>query len=94
MKRKSLYIVAAFVLVAATLGACQKSRYCRCIATTDNVSDTVIVNVDRSMKCEHILSMGTEATQDGEVVTSVRDVTCTKIHKDTVPTIPNLPRED
>ncbi len=91
--RKKILIIATFILVAA-FGACQKSRYCRCITTETPVPDTVIVNMERNMSCKRIMNMGTEALVDGQTQVTVHSYTCEKIHKDTVPTIAHLPYED
>ena len=84
--------------VVVTLGACKKSRFCHCISesyttvTPDSVrhtvADTVVVNVDRSFKCNHLLELGIQELKNGEYVTSTRKVDCVELDVDNVTTIP------
>lgn len=98
MKKRSLWLVVALVALTVLMGACKKSRYCHCIGETyqkvqntgDTIdfADTVVINVDRSMRCDHITDMGFEELKDGEYVTLLRKVDCKELDMDTVVTIP------
>lgn len=105
MKIKKTAIILVLVALVATFGACKKSRYCHCISesyqsialdgSTASVADTVVVNVDRGFKCEHLIEMGIQELKNGEYVTSTRKVDCLELDMDTVSTIPNEhPTED
>ena len=90
MKRRyfgALLIVALLVVV----GACQKSRYCLCVSDQTPAPDTMVVNIDRSMKCKRLQRLGVATDHEGERVKTVYDYTCTQIDKDSVSTYPNLP---
>ena len=93
MKIKNILALLAVIAVVAAVGACKKSRYCHCI-TTEGDPDTVVVNVDRSMRCNHILEMGIESLQDGESVTLIQKVSCVELDEDTVATIPPRPEPE
>lgn len=56
--------------------------------------DTSIVNLDRSMKCKVLMQMGHEQIVNGQTTRDYYKYNCVQIDKDTVPTIPNLPREE
>jgi hypothetical protein len=98
MKTKKILLILLLVAVTVTLGACKKSRYCHCISesytsialdgTTHTVADTVVVNVDRGFKCEHIIELGIQELKNGEYVTATRKVDCLELDMDTVATIP------
>ena len=92
MKKRTIIILAVLALICVV--SCQKSRYCRCISTEIDPNDTVILNLDRAMKCDHIMTMGKEAIVNGEQEVVSYTYSCTEIDKDTVPTIPNLPTEE
>ena len=89
MKKRILYFI-VIVAVIAAVGACKKNRYCHCI-TTEGSADTVVVNVDRGMKCEHILELGIERLVDGQSETTTQKVNCVELDVDTVATIPQRP---
>ena len=98
MKTKKIITAILLAAIVVALGACKKSRYCHCISesyqtvsldgTTSMVADTVVVNVDRGFKCEHILELGIQELKNGEYVTSTRTVDCLELDMDTVVTIP------
>lgn len=87
MKKKILVILAVTVVVAA-FASCKKSRFCYC-TTKEGDPDTLVVNVDRSMKCDHIVELGVERLQDGVPVVTTQKVSCKELDTDTtVVTIP------
>ncbi len=98
MKTKKIAVALLLLAVVVTLGACKKSRFCHCISesyttvTPDSVrhtvADTVVVNVDRSFKCNHLLELGIQELKNGEYVTSTRKVDCVELDVDNVTTIP------
>ena len=98
MKKRRLFCMLALIVLVLLSVSCKKSRYCHCIGETyqkvqntgDTIdfADTVVINVDRSMRCEHILNMGVEELKDGEYVTTTRKVDCKELDMDTVRTIP------
>jgi hypothetical protein len=49
----------------------------------------VVVNVDRGMKCEHILELGIERIKDGLPVVTTQKVDCTELEAENVTTIPS-----
>ncbi|MBP5189495.1 MAG: hypothetical protein J6031_01100 [Bacteroidales bacterium] len=99
MKLKRIVTLFVFVAVLTFFGACKKSRYCHCISdsyqaisldgSTNTVADTVVVNVDRGFKCEHLIEMGFQELKNGEYVTSTRKVDCVELDVETVTTIPS-----
>lgn len=99
MKAKRILVILLLAAVVVTMGACKKSRYCHCISesyqsialdgSTSTVADTVVVNVDRGFKCEHLIELGLQELKNGEYVTSTRKVDCLELDMDTVVTIPN-----
>jgi hypothetical protein len=99
MKAKRILVILLLAAVVVTMGACKKSRYCHCISesyqnialdgSTSTVADTVVVNVDRGFKCEHLKELGLQELKNGEYVTSTRKVDCLELDMDTVVTIPN-----
>lgn len=100
MMMKTRKIIALLIVVAilSSLSACKKNRYCHCIGESyekvrddgDTIlfADTIVVNIDRSMKCESISEMGFEKQQEGVPVTSTRKFDCKELDMDTVVTIP------
>ena len=98
MKTRKIFLLLAVVALTLSVGACKKSRYCHCISDSyvvvsidgesHNVADTVVVNIDRGMKCEYLREMGVEELKNGEVVTSLRNFDCVELDMDTVTTIP------
>lgn len=92
MKKRTIIILAILSIICVV--SCQKSRYCRCISTETTPNDTLILNLDRSMKCDRIMTMGKEIYVEGQSQVVTYTYSCTKIDKDTVPTIPNLPTEE
>lgn len=92
-KTSKILAIVAIVAVVLSLAACKKSRYCHCI-TIEGEPDTVVVNVDRSMRCSHILEMGFERTINGQVEVTVQKVSCHELDEDTVATIPQWTEED
>lgn len=99
MKTRRILVALLLIAVVFTLGACKKSRYCHCISDsyqyisldgeTHTIADTVVVNVDRGFKCEHILEMGLQELKNGEYVTSTRKVDCVELDVENVTTIPS-----
>lgn len=87
------FVGIACLLIVATV-SCQKSRYCRCITTEVSPADTIIINMDKSMSCKRLQTMGHETMINGEPQITLHTYSCEKLHKDTVPTIPHLPYED
>lgn len=87
MKTKKLLPLIALAALLLAFGACKKSRNCYCV-TTEGSPDTMVVNVDRGMKCEHILEMGIERIHEGETEVVVQKVSCTELEAETVTTIP------
>lgn len=105
MKAKRILVILLLAAVVVTIGACKKSRYCHCISesyqsialdgSTSTVADTVVVNVDRGFKCEHLTDLGVQEQKNGEYVVSTRKVDCLELDMDTVVTIPaEHPTED
>lgn len=105
MKAKRIIVILLLAAVVVTIGACKKSRYCHCISesyqsialdgSTSTVADTVVVNVDRGFKCEHLTDLGVQELKNGEYVVSTRKVDCLELDMDTVVTIPaEHPTED
>lgn len=105
MKAKRILVILLLAAVVVTIGACKKSRYCHCISesyqsialdgSTSTVADTVVVNVDRGFKCEHLIDLGVQELKNGEYVVSTRKVDCLELDMDTVVTIPaEHPTED
>lgn len=98
MKKRLIWPLMVLVALMVLTVSCKKSRYCHCIGETyqkvqstgDTIdfADTVVINVDRSMRCDHILYMGVEELKDGEYVTTTRQVDCKELDMDTVVTIP------
>ena len=98
MKTKRIAVALLLLAVVFTLGACKKSRYCHCISenytnvtpdgVTHIVADTVVVNVDRSFRCTHLLELGIQELKNGEYVTNTRKVDCVELDVDHVTTIP------
>lgn len=105
MKTKKIFTAILLAAVVVAFAACKKSRYCHCVSesyqsvaldgSTSTVADTVVVNVDRGFKCEHLLELGVQELKNGEYVTSTRKVDCLELDMDTVVTIPTEhPTED
>ncbi|MBP5516316.1 MAG: hypothetical protein J6X86_05130 [Bacteroidales bacterium] len=93
MKTRKIIPILVCVALVVFFMACKKSRYCHCV-TTEGAADTVVVNVDRGMKCEHILELGIDKLQDGEYVTTLQKVDCVELDMDTVATIPPRPEPE
>ena len=65
MKKRLIWPLMVLVALMVLTVSCKKSRYCHCIGETyqkvqstgDTIdfADTVVINVDRSMRCDHIL---------------------------------------
>lgn len=99
MKLNKILFVSLALLLVVALGACKKSRYCHCISDSyqvtsldgevHTVADTTVVNVDRSMRCEHIKELGFERSAEGVPTIDVRKVDCIELDVDTVSTIPS-----
>ena len=99
MKTKKIVFLLAIVALLVVFGACKKSRYCHCISesytsvrpdsTVVTIADTVVVNVDRGFKCDHIIEMGIQELKNGEYVTTTRKVDCRELDVDNVVTIPS-----
>ena len=99
MKTKRLFTILLMLAIVFTLGACKKSRYCHCISESytqisldgieHTVADTVVVNVDRGFRCEHIIELGIQELKNGEYVTSTRKVDCGELDVENVTTIPS-----
>lgn len=99
MKTRRILIAILLVAVVVTVAACKKSRYCHCISesytsvrpdsTVVTIADTVVVNVDRGFKCDHIIEMGIQELKNGEYVTTTRKVDCRELDVDNVVTIPS-----
>ncbi len=87
MRTKKIAILAVIAVVVVAFSACKKSRNCYC-TTTEGAPDTVVVNVDRGMKCDHILELGIERIQDGSPVVTTQKVSCTELEAETVTVIP------
>lgn len=92
-KASKIVAIVAIVAVVFSLAACKKSRYCHCI-TTEGKPDTVVVNIDRDMRCNHILEMGFERRINGQVEVTVQKVSCHELDEDTVATIPQWTEEE
>ncbi len=90
MKNRKVIVLLGLVAILVVFGACKKSRYCHCV-TKEGEPDTVVVNVDRSMRCHHIIELGFERLQDGEPVVTTQKVYCIELDDDTVATIPPRP---
>ncbi|MBP5548196.1 MAG: hypothetical protein J6X58_04820 [Bacteroidales bacterium] len=97
MKTRKIFVAVAIVSLVLTVGACKKSRYCHCVSdyytiviNADTVSraDTAVVNVDRSMKCEHIKELTFRTKDEGPVVLTDREVKCVELDVDTVRVLP------
>lgn len=98
--KKILYTILVAAIVIVAFAACKKSRYCYC-TTKEGEPDTVVVNVDRSMKCDRILEMGFERLDtirnaEGEIewiyVSTTQKVKCKELDTDT--TVVTIPDED
>ena len=86
--KKKIFVISAVAVVVLTFAACKKSRFCYC-TTKEGEPDTLVVNVDRSMKCDHIVELGVERLQDGVPVVTTQKVSCKELDTDTtVITIP------
>ena len=90
MKTKKIFFLLAIVALVVVFGACKKSRYCHCV-TKEGDPDTTVVNIDRGMRCHHIIELGIERLQDGETVVTTQKVYCMELDDDTVATIPPRP---
>ncbi|MBR1644842.1 MAG: hypothetical protein IJ684_05700 [Bacteroidales bacterium] len=91
MKARHILLIGAALLLLT--GACQKSRYCRCVTTdTQEMDSVIIVNVDRSMRCKRLTGVGSGFNKEGKFVESSYKYTCEQMKKDSLPTVPNLPR--
>jgi hypothetical protein len=90
MNTRRILSVILIMAVIGAIGACKKNRYCHCV-TTEGAADTVVVNVDRGMKCEHILELGFERLVEGQSETTTQKVDCVELDVDTVATIPPRP---
>ncbi len=97
MNKKRLLAIVAAVVVILSVAACKKSRYCHCVsdnytivinADTVTRADTAVVNVERSMKCDHIYEMTFRTKDTGPVVYTVRKVKCSELDVDTVSVLP------
>lgn len=88
MKIKKIIPLLVAALIVVSVASCRKNRYCYCVAK-EGAPDTVVVNVDRSMKCDHILEMGLERIINGEEVVTVQKVACEELDVDTLATIPS-----
>ncbi|MCR4817250.1 MAG: hypothetical protein K5842_08760 [Bacteroidales bacterium] len=97
MNKKKVMAVVATIMIVVMVGACKKSRYCHCVSDSytivinaDTVSrrDTAVVNVDRGMKCDHILEMTFRTKDEGPVVYTDRSVVCQELDVDTVRVLP------
>lgn len=93
MKTKKILAVVAMVALVACVGACKKVRYCHCVATEGD-PDTIVINVDRSMKCSHIKEYGYQRLINGQWETTVNKVKCVELDDDTVATIPTWTGEE
>lgn len=67
------------MLCATVLTSCQKDRNCRCTTTDLDNNTTVIVNVDRNIKCKHLLELGIETLREGHLSRDVHPVTCEEV---------------
>lgn len=104
MKTRKIFLCLLAAGVVVAMVSCKKNRYCHCVSEsyqtvtlagdTTMVADTVVLNVDRGLKCEHILEFGFQKLQDGDYVTSTRKVDCVELDMDTVSTIPPRPEEE
>ena len=88
MKSKKILSFVAVMVLLLAFGACKKNRNCFC-TTKEGAPDTVVVNVDHGMKCEHILELGIERIQDGLPVVTTQKVDCTELEAENVTTIPS-----
>ena len=66
----------SFVLLSAS---CEKDRNCRCTTTDELEPTTIVIHVDRSMKCKHITQQGFEEQVEGVFVRQLHTVTCEEI---------------
>lgn len=94
---KKYIAVTLLVALVVVVASCRKSRYCHCVsgnytivinADTVTRADTAVVNVDRGMKCDHILNLTFRTKDQGPVILTERDVTCVELDVDTVKTLP------
>lgn len=93
MKTRRIIALLLAVTVLVTVASCKKNRFCHCV-TTEGDPDTVVVTIDRGMKCEHILQLGIEVRQEGQAVNKIQNVSCVELDMDTVATIPPRPEEE
>ncbi len=76
--KKILFVLGMFSFAVLTV-SCEKDRNCRC-TTTDEVDPvTIVINVDRGMKCKHITQQGFERQVEGVFVRELHAVTCEEI---------------
>lgn len=105
MKFKKILTVVALAAVVVSMAACKKNRFCHCVSLESYIDssvpgmpvekyDTVVVTVDRSLKCDHLLEIGLDRLIDGEWQMTTQKVSCLEIDADSVPTIPPRPTED
>ncbi len=101
-KNKKFRIVLPAILAVMLLVlcySCEKSRYCYCTTQETEMPDTVIWNLDRGLKCDHLMKLGTEETvtvegennQDyTEQVMVVYNYTCFELDRDTLSVFDSL----
>lgn len=85
MKIRNIIIPILLVAVVVVFAACKKSRYCHCVSTTGD-PDTVVVNIDRSMKCDNIMELTFRRKEEGQTTYTVQKVDCVELDVDTAVT--------
>lgn len=76
-------LLAAAVLMICAAG-CKKERNCECTSETElpNMYGKYIINIDRSMRCDHITNVGLEALVDGQTQTQTTSVSCIELEEE------------
>lgn len=103
MKLNKLFPVLLIVILTVSLASCKKNRFCHCISESYNtiasngdtnlVADTVVVNVDRGMKCENIYEMGVEVPHEGIPQIQTRKFDCKELDIDKDSVVIHIPTE-
>ncbi len=101
-KNKKFRIVVPALLATLVLAlcySCEKSRYCYCTTQETETPDTIIWNLDRGLKCDRLMKLGTEETvtvegegnQDyTEQVQVLYNYTCVELDPDTLSVFDSL----
>ena len=68
------YCIALAAVCCLLVAGCAKDRTCRCTATADG--EVTMINADRGLSCRNITRVGYERQVDGQLVRTLKEVTC------------------